>query len=552
MQIVFLGEDNSVKLGDFGLSKLMQSHDFASTYVGTPFYMSPEICAAENYTLKSDIWSLGCIMYELCMRQPPFNAKTHFHLVQKIKEGRYEPLPAFYSPELQGVIKSCLSTNPSRRPDTKQLLNLPIVRLMRKEREVVEIGRCLRQKEEDAILKSREAEALLLNFDKDKVQVRAEIEATVRREWEVKARLEIDRQIDLEKQRLQKIFDTELAARTEQGVAEQMRLIQKPEPVPSDPHSPTIPVPNLSSISTAPSVDLESPLTDFTPLSFDSPSERRLAKPNQMKRPSRTPFSRARTQVDSPMDIPMNEDSPMSIASLSLSPRRAAALNAGITNQNPFNVTAATAAANQVAGRRARWQPQLMSSLTSENETEDEDADVLPEIPSPTRKPRTAMVTDPFKSNARPGLRRQSTLPVHNLTTMPNLFNVRGDPAKPQPPSPTSPTRQPTGRGFGKAATTAGGDMLKAVTQKNMFGTGPGVGGPTAPPTAVGGGRTLVELNQARTAVTLGPAGTNPAGQALKWEVERAQEAPVWDPERDEDMPSPFLVRSKKGGIVGR
>ena len=58
---VFLGEDNSVKLGDFGLSKLMQSHDFASTYVGTPFYMSPEICAAEKYTLKSDIWSLSLI-----------------------------------------------------------------------------------------------------------------------------------------------------------------------------------------------------------------------------------------------------------------------------------------------------------------------------------------------------------------------------------------------------------------------------------------------------------------------------------------------------------
>ena len=50
--IVFLGEDNSVKLGDFGLSKMIKSHDFASTYVGTPFYMSPEICAAEKYTLK--------------------------------------------------------------------------------------------------------------------------------------------------------------------------------------------------------------------------------------------------------------------------------------------------------------------------------------------------------------------------------------------------------------------------------------------------------------------------------------------------------------------
>ena len=125
--IVFLGEDNSVKLGDFGLSKLMQSHDFASTYVGTPFYMSPEICGAERYTLYSDIWSLGCIMYELCARAPPFNAKTHFHLVQRIKDGRVDPLSDLYSQELHNAIKSCLKTNPQNRPDTATLLNLPMI-----------------------------------------------------------------------------------------------------------------------------------------------------------------------------------------------------------------------------------------------------------------------------------------------------------------------------------------------------------------------------------------------------------------------------------------
>ena len=563
MRLVFLGEDNSVKLGDFGLSKLMQSHDFASTYVGTPFYMSPEICAAEKYTLRSDIWSLGCIMYELCARVPPFNAKTHFHLVQKIKEGRYEPLPSFYSPELQATIKSCLSTNPSRRPTTKELLNLPIIRLMRKEREVVEIGKCLKTKEEEALLKSREAEALLANLDKDKVQVRADLEATVRREWEVKARLEIDRQIDLGKERLQKIFDTELAARVEQGVAERILAMQKSEPAPSDPQSPTIPVPTLSSISTAPSLELESPLTDFSSLSFNSPTEqRRLAKANAAKRPGRTPFSRARTQFDSPMDVAMVEASPMSIASLSLSPRRAAALNAGIPHHNPFNAAAVAAVVNNAADRRTRWQPQLMSSLTSENESEDDDADGLPELPSPTRLPRTVAAKDPFKANTRPGLRRQSTLPINRLPTQPSLFNARGDPAKPQPPSPTSPTRRPGGRaGFAKAATTAGGeDMHKAVTQKNVFCAGTGVGGvnaaPNAPTTtaASSGGRTLVELNQARSAATIltGAPLADAITQGMKWEVERAQDVPVWDPERDEDMPSPFLVRGRRGVVAGR
>src|SRR6478609_5986390 len=127
---------------------MIQSHDFASTYVGTPFYMSPEICAAEKYTLKSDIWSLGCIIYELCAREPPFNANSHFQLVQKIKEGKIAPLPDHYSPELFAVIKDCLRVNPDRRPDTATILNLPVVRLMRKEKEVVDFSKTLKAKED--------------------------------------------------------------------------------------------------------------------------------------------------------------------------------------------------------------------------------------------------------------------------------------------------------------------------------------------------------------------------------------------------------------------
>jgi len=201
-----LGEDNSVKLGDFGLSKIMQSHDFASTYVGTPFYMSPEICAAERYTLKSDIWSLGCIIYELCSREPPFNAKSHFQLVQKIKEGKVAPLPNVYSPELNAVIKDCLRVNPDRRPDTVALLNLPTVKLMRKEKEIVELGKLLRTKEEITAHRLREAENRISKLDAERSQMRQEIESCLRREWEVKAQLEINRLVQIEIERLQKKY----------------------------------------------------------------------------------------------------------------------------------------------------------------------------------------------------------------------------------------------------------------------------------------------------------------------------------------------------------
>lgn len=220
---VFLGEDNSVKLGDFGLAKMIQSHDFASTYVGTPFYMSPEICAAEKYTLKSDIWSLGCIIYELCAREPPFNAKSHYQLVQKIKEGKLAPLPVVYSPELCAVVRDCLKVNPDRRPDTAQLLNLPVVRLMRKEKEVVELSKMIKSKEEQLNKRARELER---KAEADKAMLRQEIDASLRREWEVKARLEIDRLVNAELDQLQSKFEEEVRARVDKDLTEALRNAQ--------------------------------------------------------------------------------------------------------------------------------------------------------------------------------------------------------------------------------------------------------------------------------------------------------------------------------------
>src|SRR5215470_9304845 len=188
--LVFLDADNSVKLGDFGLSKILQSHDFASTYVGTPLYMSPEICAAERYSLYSDIWSLGCIIYEFCTKEPPFNARTHIELIHKIKAGRVSPLPPVYSAELQKVINSCLQVNPNSRPDTAQLLNLPVVKLMRKEQEVVSLGRKLKDEKEQADRRIKEADEKLAKLESERELLRSELDASVRREWEVKARLE--------------------------------------------------------------------------------------------------------------------------------------------------------------------------------------------------------------------------------------------------------------------------------------------------------------------------------------------------------------------------
>ncbi|KAI0644675.1 kinase-like domain-containing protein [Trametes meyenii] len=120
---IFLDENNTVKLGDFGLSKALAQASFANTYVGTPYYMSPELMQEKAYDSKSDIWSLGCVVYELCALKPPFHeAKTHAELSILIRNGRIPPLPKGYSPVLTSVIKSMLNLNPAMRPSASQLL----------------------------------------------------------------------------------------------------------------------------------------------------------------------------------------------------------------------------------------------------------------------------------------------------------------------------------------------------------------------------------------------------------------------------------------------
>ena len=65
-QNIFLTEHQDIKIGDFGISRIMSnSHDFAHTAIGTPFYFSPELCEGRSYDTKSDIWSLGCVAYAL-------------------------------------------------------------------------------------------------------------------------------------------------------------------------------------------------------------------------------------------------------------------------------------------------------------------------------------------------------------------------------------------------------------------------------------------------------------------------------------------------------
>ncbi|XP_078343874.1 serine/threonine-protein kinase Nek2-like isoform X2 [Oculina patagonica] len=133
---VFLDSNDNVKLGDFGLARVLQ-HDtsFAKTFVGTPYYMSPEQVNKQSYNEKSDIWSLGCLVYELCSLSPPFTAMNQRSLEAKIRIGKFRPIPDQYSQELSEVVNSMLRVNEDRRPSIDKLLCSPLFQRFQRDQE---------------------------------------------------------------------------------------------------------------------------------------------------------------------------------------------------------------------------------------------------------------------------------------------------------------------------------------------------------------------------------------------------------------------------------
>jgi hypothetical protein len=539
--------------------------------------MSPEICKAEQYGPHSDIWALGCIIYEMCAKAPPFNAKTHFDLIQKIKSGRYPDIPACYSAELRKVIASCLQTVPDHRPDTAALLNLPIVKLMRKEQEVVKLGQDLREQKRLAAHREKEASDAMN-------RIRKEIDDQLRREWEVKAQLEIERQVKIQtEQRVQKEltllqtrFEDEVNKRVEMALKKfPSRLSTSPKLAPRS-NTPLMTAVeqgvlfpaeaetniNAGSTSTLGTSSEFTSGTDISSLSLEDASEDTVTaiKPVKAIKPARRPrqsLTRAQTMIEhhvpaSPMDVQMADGSPApaSLAGLSLSPRR-----------NPQPRQNIFAAAKENA---KRWEADIPPSPTASEWNGDfDDDDDLPVLPSPTRARSASggrsQIDDPFKVLAN--AQRPLIKPNARLGSAPNLL-AKPRPASAVPIIATSPSRPksrsaellstsprktglPTKSGpqqFSGLPSKRGNDAFRIQAMRNNNGGSGGVQG-----------RTLVELQQARGIPVAAMSedegkkfGRRSPVKALNARSGGLPAAPVWDPETEPEMPSPFIVRTKR------
>ncbi|OHT16382.1 AGC family protein kinase [Tritrichomonas foetus] len=152
---VFIDSEGHVKLGDFGLARCLNSTvDFATTCIGTPFYMSPEMNNGK-YDEKSDIWALGCVVYEMAALRAPFQGFGIEDLKKHICKGDLQRFPDQYSDALWKIVSRMLDKDPAKRPTVLDILNYRNVALTVKMNKVRKELENVREKTADLMKKKQ-------------------------------------------------------------------------------------------------------------------------------------------------------------------------------------------------------------------------------------------------------------------------------------------------------------------------------------------------------------------------------------------------------------
>ena len=130
---IFLNKSLDVKIGDLGIAKILQNTVHARTFIGTPYYISPELCKDLPYDNKSDVWALGCVLYEMVMLKHPFDAETQLDLYTKIINDDYDEVDDYYSKGLVGFIEMMLQKDYKKRPGIEEVIVMDVFQKKMKE-----------------------------------------------------------------------------------------------------------------------------------------------------------------------------------------------------------------------------------------------------------------------------------------------------------------------------------------------------------------------------------------------------------------------------------
>ena len=160
---IFLFSDGTAKLGDLNVCKILSEDTLGKTQAGTPSFAAPEVWMEKPYGLKSDIWSLGCVLYEITALKCPFRADNIVELNNKILIGSFKRIPKKFSNDLNNMIEHMIRFEPEKRISCKQILECDLVNRFSKNKECNGDDNCGSDMENsgDDIINSEEKQKLL-------------------------------------------------------------------------------------------------------------------------------------------------------------------------------------------------------------------------------------------------------------------------------------------------------------------------------------------------------------------------------------------------------
>lgn len=129
---IFLTKDLNAKIGDLGIAKILYNTSHAHTFIGTPYYLSPELCKDLPYDEKSDVWALGCVLYEMISLRHPFDADSKLILYSKIINDKYSEIDKSYSKEIRELVDILLTKDCKKRPTMDMIVKMEVFQKMMK------------------------------------------------------------------------------------------------------------------------------------------------------------------------------------------------------------------------------------------------------------------------------------------------------------------------------------------------------------------------------------------------------------------------------------